>query len=154
MKTPEETKKGLECCVFDDVENRYPNCSGCPYENHTNCENRLRSDSLAYIQQLESSYSQVKKALSDNGFASLEAFLQAYNQVKAERDAAIEELERVLEKVENAADFIDEEIYYDLDYGTYRNLRDVVDDIAIWENEDKWRGVCEENGGADNAQAD
>lgn len=107
------------------------------------------ADALAYTQQLESNDSQVKKALSDNGFASLEAFLQSYNQVKKERDAAIEELSGVLGKVENAADFIDEEIYCDLDYGTYRNLRDVVDDIAIWQNEDKWRGVCESNGGKD-----
>lgn len=149
MKTPEEIKKGLSCIADTTVE-----CylTDCPYR-YDFCmpANRMdvRQDALSYIQQLEANDSQVKKALSDNGFASLEAFLQAYNQVKKERDAAIEELERVLGKVENAADFIDEEIYCDLDYGTYRNLRDVVDDIAIWENEDKWRGVCEENGGSE-----
>lgn len=138
-KTPEEIKKGLWHCM------NVPGCGGCAYWEGVETCCKVEADALAYIQQLESNDSQVKKALSDNGFASLEAFLQAYNQVKTERDAAIEELSGVLGKVENAADFIDQEIYCDLDYGTYRNLRDVVDDIAIWQNEDKWRGVCAEN---------
>ena len=53
MKTPEEIKKGLECC---SQSLPYP-CSGCPYERDEQQENAWRcdldADALAYIQQLE-----------------------------------------------------------------------------------------------------
>ena len=91
MKTPDEIKKGLECC---GVRGK---CHSCPYESPrtADCVGQLLTDAFAYIQQLESNDSQVKKALSDNGFASLEAFLQAYNQVKKERDAAVADLKEM-----------------------------------------------------------
>ena len=51
MKTSEEIKKGLECCIIDD-------CNGCPYED--NCFSvdeelcaTMNTDALACIQQLE-----------------------------------------------------------------------------------------------------
>lgn len=48
MKTPEEIKKGLECCA------EYGNCSeGCPYNPNKDCGHDLYSDALAYIQRLE-----------------------------------------------------------------------------------------------------
>lgn len=48
MKTPEEIKKGLECCA------EYGDCSaGCPYNPIKDCGNDLYSDAIAYIQQLE-----------------------------------------------------------------------------------------------------
>ena len=48
VKTPEDIKKGLECCAEDG------NCSaGCPYNPIRDCGNALYSDALAYIQQLE-----------------------------------------------------------------------------------------------------
>ena len=47
-RTPEEIKKGLECCA------EYGNCSeGCPYNPIKDCGHDLYSDALAYIQQLE-----------------------------------------------------------------------------------------------------
>ena len=46
MKTPEEIKKGLECCKSN------PTCSICPYYNEDDCQ-VMESDALAYIQQLE-----------------------------------------------------------------------------------------------------
>lgn len=53
MKTPEEIKKGLECC---SQSLPYP-CSGCPYERDEQQENAWRcdldADARAYIQQLE-----------------------------------------------------------------------------------------------------
>ena len=53
MKTPDEIKKGLECC---SQSLPYP-CSGCPYERDEQQENAWRcdldADALAYIQQLE-----------------------------------------------------------------------------------------------------
>jgi hypothetical protein len=71
MKTPEEIKKGLECCIGDCNEYR---CQECPYrqENDDCPENggKLCEDVIAYIRQLES---------------ELEA-------VRRERDAAVKDL--------------------------------------------------------------
>lgn len=53
----------------------------CPY-----------GDRLEELEELESSYQQVKKALHDAGFESLEGLLEDYAQVKHERDAAIADL--------------------------------------------------------------
>lgn len=51
MKSSEEIKKGMECCIKDSLDP----CSGCPYGNMTDeaweCE--LNADALAYIEQLE-----------------------------------------------------------------------------------------------------
>lgn len=51
MKTPEEIKKGLECCARASEEA----CKHCPYGN--DCDNfeagNLYRDALAYINQLE-----------------------------------------------------------------------------------------------------
>lgn len=90
MKTPDEIKKGLECC-YSPVEPML-RCEECPYKGSIVCKMRLHTDALDYIQQLEANDSQVEKALQDNGFGSLEEFLQAFSQVKRERDAAVNEL--------------------------------------------------------------
>jgi len=51
MRTPEEIKKGLECC--SQPCNSYP-CKECPY-NPCTCgpEKNVQVDALTYIQQLE-----------------------------------------------------------------------------------------------------
>lgn len=49
MRTPEEIKKGLECCSVAA-------CGFCPYEYYCNMENgfaEFSNDVLAYTQQLE-----------------------------------------------------------------------------------------------------
>lgn len=46
MKTPDEIKKGLECCTV-------PLCAECPYDSDPSCVVK-NEDALAYIQQLES----------------------------------------------------------------------------------------------------
>ena len=51
-KTPDEIKKGLECCID------YQSCTEygepkCPYNDATKCMEALLTDNLAYIQQLE-----------------------------------------------------------------------------------------------------
>lgn len=53
MKTPDEIKKGMECCklhdCYDDAD-----CSQCPYTRTTGkCVFVMHDDALAYIQQLE-----------------------------------------------------------------------------------------------------
>lgn len=50
MKTPEETKKGLECCGTGDFGNH----KDCPYDiAEPKCMQNLLADALAYIQRLE-----------------------------------------------------------------------------------------------------
>lgn len=51
MKTPDEIKKGLECCL----KNALDPCIGCPYERIGDDEWKcgLNADALALIQQLE-----------------------------------------------------------------------------------------------------
>lgn len=48
MKTPEEIKKGLECCGNSGK------CKGCPYYGgYELCMGTLEEDAIAYVQQLE-----------------------------------------------------------------------------------------------------
>lgn len=79
MKKPEEIKKGLECCTNDS----YVCDEKCPYFG-TDCAAKMHVEVLAYIQQLETSYSQVGKALCGKKNATLNEVLQAVSQVKAE----------------------------------------------------------------------
>lgn len=51
MATPDEIKKGLECC-YSPVE-PMQRCEACPYYGSIVCKMRLHTDALAYIQQLE-----------------------------------------------------------------------------------------------------
>ena len=52
MKTPEEIKKGLDCCAGDIHNcNKCPYCT--PYIEKTPCMTRIKSDAYKYIQQLE-----------------------------------------------------------------------------------------------------
>lgn len=46
MKTPDEIKKGLECCA-------YGTCSNCPYAQDGCTYEMEKIDALEYIQQLE-----------------------------------------------------------------------------------------------------
>ena len=54
-KTPDEIKKGLECCKVRQKNGGWINCdSECPYlGEQIFCKNVLNYDALAYIQQLE-----------------------------------------------------------------------------------------------------
>lgn len=47
MKTPDEIKKGLECC--NKLE-----CDACPYHGENDCSYLPCEDGLAYIRELES----------------------------------------------------------------------------------------------------
>lgn len=48
MKTPDEIKKGLECCSCN-----LNDCNGCPYDGMPCNDLELERDALAYIHQLE-----------------------------------------------------------------------------------------------------
>jgi hypothetical protein len=64
MKTPDEIKKGLECC-----SKLKTNCSLCPYAPTVDgdCMNGLVPDALAYIQQLERERDAAVRDLYDYG---------------------------------------------------------------------------------------
>lgn len=47
-KTPDEIKKGLECCT-----NERGDCGDCPYPLTFVCQSDLMKDALTCIQQLE-----------------------------------------------------------------------------------------------------
>lgn len=69
MKSPDEIKKGLECCSSFDSDM----CLKCPYDDgHVACCLDKNQDALAYIAQLE----------------------QRLAQVGRERDAAIKDFTR------------------------------------------------------------
>lgn len=55
MKTPEEIKRGLECCLVDDEDNCV--CEPCPYarcgSSTLTCDVEMGADVRSYIQQLE-----------------------------------------------------------------------------------------------------
>ena len=61
MKTPDEIKKGLECC------NTYNDCQSCPYgdkvEKGWGCCVQRNADALAYIRQLEAKLAEYEKPL-------------------------------------------------------------------------------------------
>ena len=51
MKTPEEIKQGLECCMVDECFGERENC---PYKaDPTLCVGVMCEDAMAYIRQLE-----------------------------------------------------------------------------------------------------
>lgn len=66
-------------------------------------------------------------------------------RVKAERDAAVKELEEVTKSVDGLAEFVDSEIYPSVDYGLYLALRENVDAVAMFQHEREWRGPAEES---------
>lgn len=60
MKTPDESKKGLEYCMS-------PACAGvkCPYFNAKTCNTEKTVDTLAYIQQLEAQNAELLKEIEE-----------------------------------------------------------------------------------------
>lgn len=64
MKTPEEIKKGLECC-----NNMADGCMKCPYETEVefgwHCVVERNIDALAYIEQLEDGIDRIYKLAKD-----------------------------------------------------------------------------------------
>ena len=77
MKTPDEIKKGLECCTI-------PLCAVCPYDGEESCIEKNNEDALTYIQQLEEKY---KHAMENAKILS-----DAVTKLERERDFLIKYL--------------------------------------------------------------
>ena len=78
-RTPEEIKKGLECCTPGWVANHWKSCSSkCPYITlSASCRGQLVYDALAYIQQLENQIGELTEKV-----AQLEAAQPKWFSVK------------------------------------------------------------------------
>ena len=63
MKTPDEIKKGLECCQPRYENDHWVTCnSNCPYQPEAPlCHKALVAGALAYIQQLEAKLAQFER---------------------------------------------------------------------------------------------
>lgn len=59
-------------------------------------------------------------------------------QVTAQYNAAIGELNGVLDSVDALTEFVDDEVHPVVDYDLYLRLRDKVDVITQWEHADEW----------------
>ena len=101
MKTPEEIKKGLECCQT------IVRCSICPYHDIgdivAECTAQLSGDALDYIQRLESTVSQVRKALCGKENATLDKILQAVGQLKSRLSQVERERNAMVSTLSDAA---------------------------------------------------
>ena len=97
-KTPDEIKKGLECCKFHDGD-MYTDCSPCPYYlTSAQCDLDMHDDAIALIQQLEKRAIHLE-ALNQSNLTTITMqertrarFQEWISQLEAERDAAVEEL--------------------------------------------------------------
>ena len=91
MKTPDEIKKGLECCHSTDV----CECEECPYsvdgEETMNCDILLSEDANEYIRRLEE-----RNTWHESNEKYLAWFMKDLSrqieQLEAERDAAVADL--------------------------------------------------------------
>lgn len=60
MKTPDEIKKGLECCIVGECNSKQRTC---PYRKDNDCTTATIEDALSYIQQLEREWDAAVKDL-------------------------------------------------------------------------------------------
>jgi hypothetical protein len=80
MKSPDEIKKGLECCAIS-----YADCNNeCPYKS--DCDgSQILKDALALIQQLEATVSEKEKVVAE--------LSGKIGQLEAERNQLLEKIE-------------------------------------------------------------
>lgn len=93
MKTPEEIKKGLECC-YSPVDPML-RCEACPYYGSIVCKMCLHTDALALIQRLEADNAKKDENIQmlQDGNASLmktiDEACEKTVRLERERDAAV-----------------------------------------------------------------
>lgn len=76
MKTPDEIKRGLECCTCIDDRDT---CVECPYNGtyrKGTCITALEADVLAYIRELEAKVAEMEKPLEP---MTLDRLMEIYN---------------------------------------------------------------------------
>lgn len=100
---------------------------------------------LEYIQKLESSYSQVSKALCGKENATPEEVLQVIDQVKVELAFVTLERDALFSEIKQCND-----CYFCKHYGTRIDVEPCQTCILDFQQQDfkpgfEWRGVCPEN---------
>lgn len=97
-KTPEEIKKGLECCI-DGFSCRTTCPYTTPFFNIEKCTQALATDALALIQQLEAELSDAKNNhqhtidVAERQKDQIDKLKKVIVRLNAERNAAVEDLE-------------------------------------------------------------
>lgn len=136
MKTPDEIKKGLECC-----SEKYP-CSVCPFNLPNSfsgrCIKNAMLDAFALIQQLEADNSR-----KDDTIRNLTELLNAAHDetsaVKRERDAAVRDIPRACGYCK----------HYEISFNGATPDHDCKNpecyNISGVNTGWQWRGVCPEN---------
>ena len=76
--------------------------------------------------------------LYEQAATAIATVLSRIKKVEQERDAAIKELRKVEESVDDLGNFIDNEVYPVVEYNLYSSLRDDVDAITKWLYESEW----------------
>lgn len=144
MKTPEEIKKGLDCCQT------VVRCDGCTYKDIGNivaeCTAALCGDALAYIQQLESRLAKAEKEL----VFKEKALEWRYREIAGAEDM-LDELQSRLAKVEREMDAAVRDLNCNWKCSICKKFTKPVDkcphfrecglSYRFWE----WRGPCPEN---------
>lgn len=123
MRTPDEIKKGMACCLTRWEGDYLASChTDCPYRSEGIwCRNVLMADIKAWNKQLESRLAQVER----------------------ERDALLHDLRR--------ADYVDcyackhKNSAYDCDVDCTNCLNPCTCNSCHHNNKWEWRGLCEEN---------
>lgn len=131
MKTPEEIKKGLECCTAECDA-----CGECPYPMEWGCRIKLMEDAFTRIHLLETDNS----CLNNTIRCLTELLNAAYEEtakVKRERDAAVDTLRGdCRECLHFHSSGFKEPCASCIHWRDYRHMSK-----SKW----KWRGVCPEN---------
>lgn len=144
MKTPEEIKKGLECCTAECDA-----CGECPYPMEWGCRIKLMEDVLTRMRLLETDNSCL-----NNTIRCLTKMLNAAHEetakVKRERDSAVSDIKRAQGCICNIC-----KSYYRPDPAIRHYECKVFGKFSeIYENDDErpfvcgkfeWRGVRPEN---------
>lgn len=145
MKTPEEIKKGLECCANDP----YGCNEKCPYfnslSNGVDCAAKMHADALVYIQQLEANYQQVSKALCGKENATLDEVLQAVAQVNAELEAVKRERDALFADIKQCNDCYFCKHFKESYYAERCRMCAIDYQGKDFKPRFEWRGICSEN---------
>lgn len=124
MKTPEEIKRGLQCCTPLDGEGECTGfdaiCRLCPYDGETWCADKMRKDALTYIAQIETQLRDAAKLQSDRDAWQRRA------------EAAERDLLKLMKNHQRGCNYCKHREYC----------------TAAWDEcAPEWRGPCAEDGG-------
>ena len=105
-RTPEEIKKGLECCSPRYESEHWVSCSSeCPFRNEgAYCRNALHACNKKYIQQLERDLAEAQEE-NDLNNAAITELEGALGAMKRERDAAVEDIPRACGYCKHSIDY-------------------------------------------------